>query len=137
MAPEGTVILLCITGAPAPCLPFLPSAAKQLPASELPRGGDGEYTTFHTHLSTPKTSFFRVFAENMKKNRFFLKDVFQGRLRDSVFYRLFFSDKSTISADRPRLFPNPNKERKGLIRTRKVFFGFPLLFPHLRKLREG
>ena len=86
MAPEGTVILLCITGAPAPCLPFLPSAAKQLTALGLPRGGDGEYTTFRTTLSTPRASFFRVFAENMKKNRFFLKDVFQGRLRDSLFF---------------------------------------------------
>ena len=71
MAPEGTVILLCITGAPAPCLPFLPSAAKQRTALGIPRGGDGEYTTFRTLLSTTKASFFRVFAENMKKNRFF------------------------------------------------------------------
>ena len=71
MAPEGTVILLCIQEAPAPCLPFLPSAAKQLSALGLSRGGDGEYTTFRTILSTPKASFFRVFAENMKKNRFF------------------------------------------------------------------
>ena len=71
MAPEGTVILLCITGASAPCLPFLPSAAKQLPALGLPRGGDGEYTTYTHPLSTPKASFFRVFAENMKKKTFF------------------------------------------------------------------
>ena len=62
MAPEGTVILLCIQEAPAPCLPFLPSAAKQLSALGLPRGGDGEYTTFHTPLSTPKASFFSCFC---------------------------------------------------------------------------
>ena len=86
MAPEGTVILLCITGASAPCLPFLPSAAKQLPALGLPRGGDGEYTTYHTPLSTPKTSFFRVFAEKYEEKPFFLKDVFQGRFRDSLFF---------------------------------------------------
>ena len=122
MAPEGTVILLCIIGAPAPCLPFLPSAAKQRTAGGIPRGGDGEYTTYRTLLSTTKASFFRVFAENMKKK----KRSFRGA-----------SGKSNMPADRPRLFPNPNKERKGWIRTRKVFFGFPLLFPHLRKLREG
>ena len=67
MAPEGTVILLCIQGAPAPCLPFLPSAAKQLSALGLPRGGDGEYTTFRTTLSTPKASFFLFFL-NFNQN---------------------------------------------------------------------
>ena len=82
MAPEGTVILLCITGASAPCLPFLPSAAKQLSASRLPRGGDGEYTTYTHPLSTPKASFFRVFAENMKK-----KNALSGGF---VFYQFFF-----------------------------------------------
>ena len=61
MAPEGTVILLCITGASAPCLPFLPSAAKQRTALGLPRGGDGEYTTFRTLLSTPRRVFFIFF----------------------------------------------------------------------------
>ena len=84
MAPEGAVILLCITGASAPCLPFLPSAAKQLSAGGLPRGGDGEYTTFRTTLSTPKTSFFRVFAENMKKNRFFER-CFSGAASEFCF----------------------------------------------------
>ena len=71
MAPEGAVILLCITGAPAPCLPFLPSAAKQRTALGIPRGGDGEYTTFRTLLSTTKASFFRVFAENYEEKSFF------------------------------------------------------------------
>ena len=85
MAPEGAVILLCITGASAPCLPFLPSAAKQLSALGLPRGGDGEYTTFPTHLSTTKASFFRVFAEKYEEKPFFLKDVFQGRFSGFCF----------------------------------------------------
>ena len=85
MAPEGTVILLCIQGAPAPCLPFLPSAAKQLSASRLPRGGDGEYTTFRTTLSTTKASFFVFLRKIMKKNRF-LKDVFSGAFSGFDFF---------------------------------------------------
>ena len=71
MAPEGTVILLCIAGALAPCLPFLPSAAKQLSALGLPRGGDGEYTTFRTTLSTPKASFFSCFCGKYEEKPFF------------------------------------------------------------------
>ena len=83
MAPEGAVILLCIIGAPAPCLPFLPSAAKQLSALGLPRGGDGEYTTFRTTLSTPKDKFFSCFCGKYEE-----KDVSsgEGRFRDSVFF---------------------------------------------------
>jgi len=71
MAPEGTVILLCITGASAPCLPFLPSAAKQRTALGIPRGGDGEYTTYPTHLSTTKASFFSRFCGKYEEKSFF------------------------------------------------------------------
>ena len=62
MAPEGTVILCLLLGASAPCLPFLPSAVKQLTTSELSCDGDEEYITFLLYLSTPFHTFFIFFG---------------------------------------------------------------------------